>query len=94
MVTKLDASLKRALSIEGKPYVVTITPTGFVLTEKGRRKGFEMDWVSFVSGDAALATALTASIAKAPSPRKREPQQQPPSAAATTNKRSPRTRSK
>jgi hypothetical protein len=93
MVTKLDASLKRALSIEGKPYVVTITPTGFVLTEKGRRKGFEMDWVSFVSGDAALATALTASIANAPSPRKGEPRQQP-STAATTKKRSPRTRSK
>jgi hypothetical protein len=92
MVTKLDASLKRALSIDGKPYVVTITPTGFVLTEKGRRKGFEMDWVSFVSGDAALATALNASIANAPSTRKGERQQ--PSAGATTKKQSPPSRIK
>jgi hypothetical protein len=70
MVTKLDTPLRRALSIDGKPYVLTITPTGFLLTEKGRRKGFEMDWMSFVSGDAALATGLAASLANAPSARK------------------------
>lgn len=69
MVTKLDTPLRRALSIDGKPYVLTITPTGFLLTEKGRRKGFEMDWISFVSGDAALATGLAASLANAPSER-------------------------
>ena len=70
MVTKLDTPLKRALSIDGKPYVLTITPTGFLLTEKGRRKGFEMDWMSFVSGDAALATGLAASLANAPPARR------------------------
>ena len=70
MVTKLDAPLRRALSIDGKPYVLTVTTTGFVLTEKGRRKGFEMDWVAFVSGDMALATALAASLANGPVERK------------------------
>ena len=66
MVTRLERPLRRELSVEGKPYVLTITPTGFVLAEKGRRKGYEMNWVSFVSGDAALSTALNASIAMAP----------------------------
>ena len=70
MITKLDSPLKRQLSIEGRPYVLTITPTGFLLTEKGRRKGFEMDWAAFLSGDAALATALAASVANAPPERK------------------------
>jgi hypothetical protein len=70
MVTKLNAPLKRELSIDGKPYVLTVTSTGFLLTEKGRRKGLEMDWVALVSGDAALATALTASLANAPPERK------------------------
>ena len=70
MVTKLDAPLRRALSIDGKPYVVTLTTTGLLLTEKGRRKGIALDWLSLVSGDAALATALAASLANAPSERK------------------------
>jgi hypothetical protein len=70
MVTKLEGPLKRALSIDGKPYVLTITPAGFLLTEKGRRKGYEMNWLSFVSGDAALATALAASVTGAPAARK------------------------
>jgi hypothetical protein len=70
MVTKLETPLRRALSIDGAPYVLTITPTGFQLVEKGRRKGFEMDWESFVSGDAALATALAVSVANGPSSRR------------------------
>ena len=70
MITNLERPLRRALMVDGKPYVLTITPTGFLLTEKGRRKGYEMDWDSFVSGDAALSTALNASIAKAPPARK------------------------
>ena len=69
MVTKLSNALKRELSIAGEPYVLTITTTGFVLTQKGRRKGFAMDWVALISGDAALATALAASLANAPPPR-------------------------
>ena len=84
MITKLEAPLRRELAIEGQPYVLTITPTGLLLTQKGRRKGYEMDWSAFVSGEAALATALNASIASAPAPRrsKPEPREQPPKAPA------------
>jgi hypothetical protein len=71
MITKLEGPLRRELSIEGSPYVLTITPTGFLLTQKGRRKGYEMDWRAFVSGETALATALTASLASAPPTRRR-----------------------
>jgi hypothetical protein len=35
------------------------------LTEKGRRKGQELAWKDLVTGDAALATALNASVESA-----------------------------
>jgi hypothetical protein len=38
------------------------------LAPKGRRKGYELAWVDLVSGDAALATALNASLARGPYP--------------------------
>ena len=62
MVTKLDKSLRREIDIGGEPHVLTITPAGFVLTLKGRRKGLEIAWADLVSGEAALATALNASL--------------------------------
>jgi hypothetical protein len=66
MITRLEGALRREISIDGDPYVVTITPGGLLLTEKGRRKGFAMEWAAFVSGDVALARALNASLAEAP----------------------------
>jgi hypothetical protein len=69
MTTKLEGPLRREIAIDGRPYVVTISPTGLLLTEKGRRKGFAMDWAAFVSGDVALAQALNASLANAPPKR-------------------------
>ena len=62
MATKLDKSLKRELDIEGKPYMLTISPEGLKLVPKGKRNGLELAWQALVSGDAALATALNASI--------------------------------
>jgi hypothetical protein len=62
MTTKLEKPLKREIVIDGKPYVLTIAPDGFKLTEKGRRKGQELTWKDIVSGQAALATALNASL--------------------------------
>jgi hypothetical protein len=41
---------------------LTIDPSGFRLVRKGRRKGYELAWASLVSGDAALVTALNASL--------------------------------
>ena len=62
MTTKLDGALKREIEIDGTAYVLTITPHGMTLVRKGKRKGFELEWSSLVSGDAALATALNASL--------------------------------
>ncbi len=64
-MTKLEKELKREISIDDKPYVVTISPQGLKLTEKGRRKGQELSWKDLVSGDTALATALNASVEQA-----------------------------
>jgi hypothetical protein len=66
MVTKLDRPLKREILVDGAPYTLTITADGFVLAPKGRRKGYSLSWIDLVSGDAALATALNATLAMAP----------------------------
>ena len=71
MITKLDGPLQRELVIGGSPYVLTIDPVKLKLVPKGKRKGYELDWEALVSGDAALAKALTASLAAAPEPRRR-----------------------
>ena len=64
MATRLEKALKREISIDGKPFVVTLSPEGLKLVGKGRRKGLELSWDDLVSGDAALATALNASVAQ------------------------------
>lgn len=64
MATKLDRPLKREIQIEGKPYMLTITPGGLKLVPKGKRKGQEISWQALVSGEAALAAALNASLQK------------------------------
>jgi hypothetical protein len=62
VVTKLDKPIKREIQIRGNSFIVTFTPDGFKLVGKGRRKGLEMSWDALTSGEAALATALTASL--------------------------------
>jgi hypothetical protein len=66
MTTALQGALKREIEIRGRPYSLTISPEGFNLVEKGRRKGHQLSWDAIVSGDAALATALNASLANKP----------------------------
>ncbi|MEG3789051.1 hypothetical protein V1318_02835 [Lysobacter sp. CCNWLW3] len=61
-MTPLDKPLRRELVIEDRPYTLTIDPQGLKLVEKGRRKGLELRWSELVNGDAALATALQASL--------------------------------
>jgi len=63
-VTPLDKPLRRELEIEGKPYTLTIDPQHLKLVEKGRRNGIQLAWTDLVNGDAALATALQASLAR------------------------------
>jgi hypothetical protein len=62
MTTVLDKDLKREVVINGRPHTLTLTPQGLKLTEKGHRRGIELSWVDLVSGEAALAVALNASV--------------------------------
>ncbi|MBN6104830.1 hypothetical protein JR064_21945 [Xanthomonas sp. CFBP 8703] len=62
-MTPLDKPLRRELEIDGRPYTLTVDPDGLKLAEKGRRKGLALRWSDLVNGDAALATALQASLA-------------------------------
>lgn len=66
MTTRLEGPLKRALTVGDEPYVLTITPEGLTLVPKGKRKGYSLAWNDFVSGEAALATALNASLLVSP----------------------------
>jgi hypothetical protein len=61
-MTPLDKPLRRAVTIADQAYTLTVGPEGLKLVEKGRRKGLELKWIDLVSGDAALATALQASL--------------------------------
>ena len=70
MVTKLEKPLKRELDINGESYILTIAPEGLKLVRKGKRKGQELAWKDLVSGEAALAVALTASLERAQSSHK------------------------
>ena len=63
-MTRLDKPLKRELRIKNKAYVLTIDPEGLKLTSKGRRNGLELAWKDLVSGEAAMAVALNASLGK------------------------------
>lgn len=64
MTTPLDKTLKRELQLKGQAYIVALSPQGVKLTLKGRRNGVELPWEALISGDAALAVALNASIGK------------------------------
>ena len=61
-MTPLDKPLKRELQIGGIAYTLVLDPDGLKLTEKGRRRGVELLWKDLISGDAALASALKASL--------------------------------
>ena len=63
MTTKLNNAFKRELDIKGEKFTLTVSPEGFKLVQKGKRKGVELNWTQLVNGDAALATALNASLA-------------------------------
>ena len=61
-MTPLDKPLKREVRIGEDAYSLTIDPDGLKLVPKGKRNGLEVRWTDLVSGDAALATALQASL--------------------------------
>jgi len=71
LVTKLDKPLKREVALGAAHYVVTIDPQGLNFTVKGRRKGIRFNWADLVSGEAALAIALNASLSANIEPTKK-----------------------
>ena len=77
MTTQLTTTLKREIDIEGDKYTLTLDPEGLKIVPKGKRKGVDLTWKSIVGGDAALSTALSASLyrtrAAAPSLRDFKP---------------------
>lgn len=66
MTTKLISAFKRELDVNGDKYTLTVSPEGFKLVQKGKRKGVELQWASILNGEAALATALNASTLGSP----------------------------
>ena len=75
MTTKLEGPLRREIEIDGAAYTLTITPQAMMLVPKARRQGDELEWRALVSGDAALATALNASLRAGPAPKPDPPVQ-------------------
>jgi hypothetical protein len=67
MTTKLSAAFKRELDLNGDKFTLTVSPDGFKLVQKGKRKGIELQWAAIVNGEAALATALNAATHGTPS---------------------------
>jgi hypothetical protein len=74
MATVLDKELKRQVTVDGADYMAAINPEGIRLTGKGKRKPeVELPWRDLLSGQAALAVALNASLsARRPSAKKPE----------------------
>jgi len=52
MATKLNKMLKREIDVDGKPYMVTLSPEGVKLTEKGKRLGREHTWKDLLGSEA------------------------------------------
>jgi hypothetical protein len=68
MTTHLEKTLKRQLTLDGRTFIVAVSPEGLKITLKGKRKGQELRWSDLVSGEAALAVALNASVGHFESP--------------------------
>jgi len=84
MTTPLHSTLKRALTIDGREYVVTLTEANLKLTLKGKRNGVELSWAQLVNGEAALAVALHASVGAFAAQREKPSINKPPTAKPAT----------
>ena len=91
MATLLDKELKRQVTVDGVDYTVAVDPEGIRLTGKGKRRAeVELRWRDLLSGDAAMAVALNASLTRLPTA---EPEPKPAPAPAST-KRAPKKRAR
>ena len=65
MATVLDKVIKRQVTVDGVDYTVAVDPEGFRLTGKGKRTPeVDLRWRDLLSGEAAMAAALNASLLK------------------------------
>ena len=79
MTTVLDKELKRQVTVDGVDYTVAVDPEGFRLTGKGKRRPqVELRWRDLLSGDAAMAVALNASLSDKRPPSAERAAEQPP----------------
>ena len=62
MATKLEKTLKREITIDGKAYMVAISPEGVKVTQKGFRRGPELTWRAIISGEAEMGQQLKSSV--------------------------------
>jgi hypothetical protein len=90
MTTTLEKQLKRQVTVDEIDYVVTIDPEGLRMTTKGKRKPeVALQWRDLVSGEAAMAVALNASIGARATGAKARVEIAPPEAKVAA-KRKPR----
>jgi hypothetical protein len=91
VATVLDKELKRQVTVDGVDYTVAVDPEGIRLTGKGKRRPeVELRWRDLLSGEAAMAVALNASLTKRQTATKPETEQSP----ARTSKRAPKRRAR
>ena len=65
MATILGKEVKRRITVDGVDYTVVVDPEGIRLTGKGKRTPeVELRWRDLLSGEAAMAIALNASLTK------------------------------
>lgn len=82
MATVLDKALKRQVTVDGADYTLAVDPEGLRLTGKGKRKPeVALRWRDLLSGEAAMAVALNASLSSQRPPARR-PQTEPPARPA------------
>ncbi|HEY6619887.1 MAG TPA: hypothetical protein VIY68_10100 [Steroidobacteraceae bacterium] len=82
-MTPLHSTLKRALTIDGRDYVLTLNEAALKLTLKGKRNGVELSWAQLVNGEAALAVALHASLGAFATKDRTSATKSPPAAERT-----------
>lgn len=91
MATVLDKVLKRQVTVDGVDYTVAVDPEGIRLTGKGKRRPeVELRWRDLLSGEAAMAIALNASLTKRQTATRPETEQSPD----RTSKRAPTKRAR
>ena len=78
MATVLDKELKRQVTVDGVDYTVAVDPEGIRLTGKGKRRPeVELLWRDLLSGEAAMAVALSASLTNRQTASRPETEQSP-----------------